>query len=573
LLATTWRYRLVRSIGLATLFLALTVVLQVQNGAYQGDYGAHPDEPSHYVNGLLVRDYVSSLSLSPPMEYAETYYLHYPKVAFGHWPPLFYVFEAAWMLLFSVSRASMMLMLAVLTALLATVVASLAWKPLSPTVGIVSGVVLVTLPLVQNLSRQVSPELLVALLILIAAVLYARYLETERWEYAAGFGLLASAACLTKGTGLVLALLPLFSIVFARKYHLLRTVSFWIPVPIVLVLSGSWYLLVPNALHGAALPDGVVMQRTNLLVFLYSLMRFAQLVGLVLSPFVLVGLGGTLYDSWVKKSRPAAIWVVMAALPTSFCAFRSVIGPALGYKNWIVVIGPCILLACYGAFRLVRGRLGDGSFRSGTLALVAVVLLALSAWNATAVEPLQRRPLAEVGELITADLRFRDSVVIVASDGAGEGALVAQVAMRERRPGHFVLRAGKVLASSSWFGGGYELRYSTPDELMQYLRSVPVGLLVVDHETRLSPQLSSLLVVDDETRLPAELSGLIARTLRDYAGDWELVGEFPASQPGAEALRVFRHIGYGRPDRLNIRVDMSDRLGKVLTTGGPGPSD
>jgi 4-amino-4-deoxy-L-arabinose transferase-like glycosyltransferase len=65
--------------------------------------------------------------------------------------------------------------------------------------------------------------------------------STSRWSLL--FGLLAAAAILTKGNGAALALVPPIALLLSRRFELLRRASVWIPVPIVAVLTGPWYLL------------------------------------------------------------------------------------------------------------------------------------------------------------------------------------------------------------------------------------------------------------------------------------------------------------------------------------------
>jgi hypothetical protein len=36
---------------------ALTFLLQMLGGAYTADFAGNPDEPAHYVTGVMVRDY------------------------------------------------------------------------------------------------------------------------------------------------------------------------------------------------------------------------------------------------------------------------------------------------------------------------------------------------------------------------------------------------------------------------------------------------------------------------------------------------------------------------------------
>src|ERR1700737_1922031 len=91
----TWRDALV----FLTLF-GIVVSLQVASGAYHSEFGGYPDEPAHYVTSLMVHDYIAQMHWFSPTQFAEDYYAHYPKVAMGHWPPLLYVVQGAWMLIF-----------------------------------------------------------------------------------------------------------------------------------------------------------------------------------------------------------------------------------------------------------------------------------------------------------------------------------------------------------------------------------------------------------------------------------------------------------------------------------------
>jgi len=83
------------------ILLALNVVLQLANDSYGADFGAHPDEAAHVVTSLMVRDYMVGGFIEElnPVDYAKRYYDFFPKVAIGHYPPLFYMFGGAWLVL------------------------------------------------------------------------------------------------------------------------------------------------------------------------------------------------------------------------------------------------------------------------------------------------------------------------------------------------------------------------------------------------------------------------------------------------------------------------------------------
>src|SRR5271169_691495 len=56
-----------------------------------------------FVDGVLL---LSSLKQSP-VDYASNYYLHLSMIGIGHWPPVFYLAQGAWMLIFGYTRADL----------------------------------------------------------------------------------------------------------------------------------------------------------------------------------------------------------------------------------------------------------------------------------------------------------------------------------------------------------------------------------------------------------------------------------------------------------------------------------
>src|SRR5713226_10460531 len=113
-----------------------------------------------------------------PLSYAQNFYAHYPKVALGHWPPFFYLVQAAWTLPFTPSRTSVMLLMAVLTAILATVLCQTIWEEFSLEAGIAAALLFLSLPVIEESSSMLMSEILLTLLVLLAVLAYGRYLDT-----------------------------------------------------------------------------------------------------------------------------------------------------------------------------------------------------------------------------------------------------------------------------------------------------------------------------------------------------------------------------------------------------------
>ncbi len=310
---------MVSRILLFCLYFVCVALLQWRGNAFRSELSGSPDEPAHYVTGLMVHDYIAAGFPGSPLPYARNYYLHYPKVALGHWPPFFYVVQAGWTLLFTVSRASVMLLMAAITALLATILCEVLYKELSLAIGMSAAALFISLPVIQEFSHLVMAEMLVALLVLLAVLAYGRYLDTESWQPAAWFGIWFTLALLTKGTGIQLALVPPLSVLFGGRWHLLKRLSFWLPAMIVLGIAGPWYLWVPDAQHESVARFGGV--RSNWERLTGTPVALADMLGIVLLVAATVGLlicctrilRGSVGGKWI-----ASVTVLMGAYLSRF---------------------------------------------------------------------------------------------------------------------------------------------------------------------------------------------------------------------------------------------------------------
>src|SRR5208283_5155063 len=109
-----WRRAWLQSLAICSVLVALLAAGQFTSGAYRSDFSATSDEPAHVVSSLMVREYLAHHLFENPLRFAENYYVHFPKVAIGHWPPLFYCAEAIWTLVFGASRATLLLLILLL---------------------------------------------------------------------------------------------------------------------------------------------------------------------------------------------------------------------------------------------------------------------------------------------------------------------------------------------------------------------------------------------------------------------------------------------------------------------------
>lgn len=525
---------------------AFVVGLQWAGGAYRADFTGHDDEAAHFVTGLMVRDYIAAGLPAAPRPFAENYYFHYPKVAIGHWPPFFYLVQGIWMLVLPPSRFTIMLLMTSITAVLAWLLYFELRREVHELIALACAAILVAFPLVQAYTGAVMAEMLVALLVLLASLRFARYLESGRARDAVWFGLLASLAILTKPVGVVLAAVPPVGVLLSRRFELLKRLSFWAPAAIVMGLCAPWYFVVDRAFHQSWTQWGGIGVFED--PWRLEARQWHSQVGKVL--FCVAGLGFlTILFSGLRTRRIGPRWSVAAGVLAGFFAFRTWVGASHEVRTLLVAMPAFMMFAAKGMATagqwFTRLRITPG------LAAACVVVLVAVSFVAERFRLVRRSPqgFAEAAAAVTSRQELRHSVILVSSLLGGEGAFIAEVALREPRPGRIVLRATKVLASSGWSGEDYQLRFHSAKEVAAFLESVPVGVMIWDR----APGSDAMKHHD-----------LLMEVLKGDPDRWQLLGSYPSRGPGPPRLDVYRHVGHeGRP-RSVIRLDLRPRLGKIL---------
>ena len=537
------------------LLFGAQVEFQFYRGAFTSEFGGASDEATHYVTGLLVRDYLASLKFSAPMKFAEDYYLHYPQIALGHWPPIFYVVQAMWTLPFSPARGSVILLISILTTLLAGMVYIVIRNEFGTLLGIFAGLLLIALPLIQSYSGMVMAEVPAALLIFLAVLCFGRFLDTGKSREATGFGIFAALAILTKANALLLVLVPPLALLFSRRFHLLARISFWWPAVIVLVLCGPWYWLTRNMATNGLLEDTFSLNHTTAAIHYYS-WSLVQITGVGLSILVAVGLFAQVIKPFAHQGANGR-WAAMGALFVSTWVFHCIAPVDLG-ERYVTAAVPALLMFLVAGLVWVASQSPLNHLtrhkKEGIWALAVALVFIVETFS---IPKKSWSGLAVVAQHLVSAPGLRDSVFLVSSDSTWdnmEGMFISEIAMREKRPGHIVLRASKVLANSSWIGTEYKLVYATPAEIMKYLERVPVGVVVIDN---------SVLRFD---KVQHHL--LLKETLLAYPDRWESLGSYPLTKDGVEysnGLLLYRLRGHETKARAKIQVDMKRMLGRAIS--------
>ena len=503
------------------LYLVVALVLQRTLGGGALEFGRHPDEGAHYITGLVVRDYVLSGEWASPLAYALRYYAHYPAIAIGNWPPVFYGLEGPWLMVFGASRIAALVLVALTASALATVVFATTGRRHEWPVALAAGVFLLCLSTVRQQSALVSPELLLGALMAIAAVAFASLVEKPTHRRGLIAGVVSGIAMLVKGNAFALGLVPPLLMGLDRRWSLLRTSALWLAGAIAIDLVFPWYALTMEYARGGW-SDSFGLEFSSRAVLYYADMVL-RLFGLPLVAVMAVGLV-RIVRGW--GALPWS-WKGIFSLGLASLAFHVVI-PASLEDRFMISALPALTLLVVEGVRAICDRLPTLRLVSRG-AVTAVVLVGATALVGA------RGPRMEstgIGLAASAALRIAGespSAVLVSSTQSQEVAFVAEFAMREtRRPRHYVLRAVKVLASSNWSGQEYQQTVTTVEGVRARLDSIRVSAVVIDTMSGGSP---------------FGHHALLRRSIESDTATWERVPVDSAAARPRSRFLVYRRLG------------------------------
>jgi len=497
---------------LATAAAISIAALQWQGGAYQAEFTGAADEPSYFVTSLMVRDYLGLWPKPAPLPWAEQYYIHYPKVAFGHWPPGHFVLQSAWWIVFPATRT---------TAL---------WF------NVACGVAIVLLFFSQ--ARRIRagwPAWAAAALLLAAPVMQ----EAMALTMAEGTSLLAAVLFFEamrrwmespSARGAALAVLAIGA-VFSIK----ATAVALVPGAVLVVMwNGAWrQLLRPWA--AAALT--VVAVLGALLMWLgggvTSIRRWGGLGANIpwridLLPdlggwgLLILACGGVLIAVRHTETTVRLAAAQLCGMVVTSYFVRAMREP----RHWIFAL-PVVLLLALAAYHWLERRT--------KLAPVAAVLVA-------ALVPFGMYRQQPAGfTALAGQLRTPERMLISSPAGWTEGGWIAVLAEREQRPASTILRATKTFAQIDWNGNSYKPLAETAEQVDRKLDESGVNIVVL-HDT--------------PAARPHPHHKLLADTLRDSAS-WRRCGE---------ALEVSAYCRAAAPRYapLPVRIDLRRHIGKAV---------
>jgi hypothetical protein len=510
------------------------------------EFGRHPDEAAHFSSGTLVHDWAAGGIFRSPVDYALQYYARYPKVAIGHWPPVFYILQGVWYGLFGVSRTSSSILMAAISGGFLLTLFGFLTRGLSRSSALLAVSLVLASPVFRYVSSEFLADTLVAMISLGALWCYAIYLESGRLSPALGFGALSALAILTKQDAIVLGAVPPVSVLLYRRWGLLRDWRFYAPAVVVLGVCMPYHFSMVHATTSAW--SGMArMPIPKKLEFLLSGFSLAGAGGLMLA---FLGAAAAAAESR-RSVRAACLAVVLIAHAIGVAAVQVMTPVSLDPRYRTALLPLAAFLAASAFRRVLALDLGSSLYRVATVAGLAGLLIAgQPSYRARKVSGYRQA----VGRLTE---RPGLQVVLVCSDPMGDGAVVAEFRLQHPSGRFCVIRADKVLASSTWMNRNYRLVYESPQEIEDYFVRQPVHFVLID----------------DWGANSGEHSRLLNDLLESRPGRFPLEGSFPivrriTGEVQRGTARLYRVAANAdvRPDQIELQIPGLPHEGRIKAT-------
>ena len=453
-----------------------TLTFAIGGGGFSSDLGGDPDEAAHAVTALMLRDYLSTGLGHSPMAFAKAYYADFPRVALGHYPPLYYVLTAPLLLVYN-NVDTLLVFQALTLSLLAAMTYLIGSRVVSPLPAATASLSMLLLPLALKLTLHVMSDILLAVLCLWAVMLWAWYLRAPTVSRALVWGCVAAAAILTKGSGMGLCLLPPLGTLLAGRWRVILTRSWWCAALPVAILAGPWMIYSTGiSKEGMTLftPAQYFAQAVP-----FYLKGMPAVFGWPLSLLTVAGVSHSLVTGWRQRALPP-VQASLFAMSVGMSLVLLLVPVGLSTRYMLTLAPPVMLAAAYGLTLIPwPAKLERWCPPVLLLGFALLPLLNVDVWPTKYVHgfntAVSRSGLPNQGGA--------KQNWLVVSDPNGEGAVIAAAAFacQQRSPSQLrIYRGSKELSSSDWMGRGYQTAFVSPGQLLEHLDKLQITRVFLD---------------------------------------------------------------------------------------------
>ena len=464
----SWRFDvLVFLVALAVLAAAMVFLHALDSGLTGSDEG------SHFLNGYLIWSYLTEALGQNPLTYATDFYIHYPKISIGHWPPLYYVFLSIFFFFVPHAPFPFMIINLVVGALPVLLVARVVRRLVGWPWAMLAGIIYVLIPVTLNNTMRLMLDQALAGLCLLGALAWSAYATRPSLRRGMAYAAVAAASILVKGNGWVLAVFPIFHIALTGQWRLLINWRTYAAGAAAILVVGGWTVVTYK------ISSAGFKYAWGLDYFLMAVPTFLSAIYKNIGQFgaiaALVGIVGSVASKEPPELREAGRTCLAMVLATIL--FHSVVPVDLDPRYMSSAIPPLVIFMVLGVWMITR-RLQGVAARQWVVLPLALTLFAIPGALFLRDRPARYDMRMD---LVAAQITAHPGGMVVVIDGHGgtEGAFVAEVALRDRARQIYVVRSSQLLAQSDFMGKRYALRVNTPEAVLGLLDDISCSAVVV----------------------------------------------------------------------------------------------
>lgn len=530
------------SIGLLAGILAIFVT-----GAYSNGFSG-ADESAHFLNSYFISSYLKGHIGTNPLAFATDFYLHYPKISIGHWPPAYYGVVGLLFLVIPATLENAFLINLFFSSLPVAAVAITLGYVLNLRTALLGAAVYALTPLVIEGQAYFMLDQVLSAVCIGATIAWSAYATRPAWWSALLFATFSTFAVLTKGNGWLLVFVPVYHMLLTPNWGLLRLPHVYGAALIAGLVVFPWYWLT----------TGIAADGFNYQAGLdYARMAFAAAVGHLADnlsvPGVLLALFAIVIGFRERRRNPAH-WSIISAclsLVLATLTLQCIVPVDIVSRYMAPALPAVVVLAILGLHNiyttLVSRRLSAGS-------LVTVIVLAAFMF-APALRHLNERmqkpdyQVAKAISLLATGLSH--NLCLIDGISNAEGAFMAEMALQDPNLRHYAIRASKLFADTNFMGSRYAPRFADPQSLLAEMKRLGIHNVVI-------------VRAGDEPAFPH--SRQLAEALQLPGSNFQRVAIFSHSgQPGT--TEVYESIVDVRPNLEAVRkLGIPAKASSVINT-------
>jgi hypothetical protein len=501
------------------------------------------DPAPHFVTGVMVSDYLKTSLGSNPVAFAESFYVRFPKVAFGHWPPVYYFLQALWYAFFPSTPNSARCLSAVTAFGLALLLFFQLRRAHGWIAALCAGALFCVLPGIQDATWDVKSDLLTGLFVFLAIMVFADWLDRPTgWRSPILFAIWSVLAILTKGSAWALGPFAMLAPLLAGRTGCYRKFWYWASGVIILVAGAPFYIWMRR--QGVGYPADFSHLASGATHWERRVIVLRPLLAVIPWWLLVVAGIGFLYAVWRRyraadQSAAVTAALIACAWIVSQIAFLLVLPLTEEGRVYTPALAPAAML-----FGMCLQWLQRRLVTRPALAVVAPVAVTILCCLSCGTNPIHRID----GYRSASDaIPFHPGGSTILISSPDEGAFVADRLTGDRQRSGVVILASHALAVSTWSGYRYRLVFPDAPALKSYLMDLPVRYIVLDASEPMQPH-----------------TKLLAEVIRSDPEDFHLLGDFPLRNQNGEArgsLLVYENGKAGDRHPAVVRVRLGLDLG------------